>query len=344
MRGRGYGLLKFTTLLLASAFLSGVVTIASFAQADRGAQAPPLRSSTEIVKIEASVVDVRGEFLSGLMQSDFRVLDDGVEQSISFFAPVDTPAQVLVLVETGPAVYLIHNEHLAALYALVGGLAPDDQIALAAFDQKPRMLLPFTSERAVVLSAIDGLDYSIGMGELNFYDAVSSALEWTRGTSGKRSLLVLATGLDTSSGESWDRLEQRLRRSDTVIFTVALGASLRGGPRKKPKRQTGAAPNLASPAGTPERTPFQKADDALNSLARITGGKAYFPQTAAEFAPIYRETAAALRHQYVLGIRAAADGQFHHLTVELSGDSAKKPQAKDRHRIFAREGYIAPGP
>lgn len=310
------------------------------AQTDAVPQASPLRSATELVKIDVSVRDSHGRFIEGLQQSDFRVLDDGVEQPLSFFSPEEQPAQILVLVETGPAVYLIHNEHLSALYALLGGLAPDDQIALAAFDQTPRLLLPFTADRQAVLSAIDSVQYSIGMGELHFYDAVSSALDWMDSAPGKKSLLILATGLDTASPGNWDRLRERLRREDAVIFTVALGESLRGGPKKTPKAGTSksGAPQTALAA---EKTPFEKADDALNALASATGGKAYFPRAAADFAPIYREVASALRHQYVLGIRAAGDGAFHTLTVEVAGD---KPSGKDPHRIFAREGYLAPRP
>jgi Ca-activated chloride channel homolog len=308
-------------------------------QTDATPQAAPLRSSTEIVKIDVSVIDSHGQFTGGLQQSDFRVLDDGVEQPLVFFAPEADPARILVLVETGPAVYLIHDEHLSALYALADGLAPGDQIALAAFDQTPRLLLPFTGDRASILSAVDSLQYSIGMGDLHFYDAVSSALDWMDAAPGKKSLLTLATGLDTTPPANWNRLRERLAREDAVVFAVALGESLRGGPTKKPK--SAASKNSPLTAATEEKTPFQKADEALHTLATATGGKAYFPRTAADFAPIYREIASALRHQYVLGIRAAGDGEFHHLNVQLA---AEKPQVKDAHRIFAREGYLAPAP
>ena len=308
-------------------------------QTETAPQAAPLRSSTEIVKIDVSVLDSRGQFTESLEQSDFRVLDNGVERSLVFFAPEEYPARILVLVETGPAVYLIHDEHLSALYALADGLAPGDQIALAAFDQTPRLLLPFTADRASILSAVDSLQYSIGMGDLHFYDAVSSALDWMEAAPGKKSLLTLATGLDTTPPANWDRLRERMAREDAVVFAVALGESLRGGPKKKPKAS--ANKSGAPPGATAEKTPFEKADEGLNTLAAVTGGKAYFPRTAADFAPIYREIASALRHQYVLGIRAAGDGEFHKLTVELA---AEKSQAKDAHRILAREGYRAPSP
>ena len=81
------------------------------------AKQQPLQVTTEIVKLDATVTDERGEFISGLRQSDFRILDRGAEQPIVFFAPTDAPAQILVMVETSPAVYLIQSDHIAAVYA-----------------------------------------------------------------------------------------------------------------------------------------------------------------------------------------------------------------------------------
>ena len=56
------------------------------------------------------------------------------------------------MIETGPAVYLIHNEHLTAAYALLNGLDPDDQVALVAYDEAPRAILPFTPDKSVLLA------------------------------------------------------------------------------------------------------------------------------------------------------------------------------------------------
>ena len=63
--------------------------------------------------------------------------------------------------------------------------------------------------------------------------------------------------------------------------------------------------------------------------------------------PIYHEIASALRHQYVLGIAPAHDGQLHTLTVEpldAHGQPMNAPAKKAVVRVFAREGYLAPGP
>lgn len=310
-----------------------------------------LRTGADLVKVDVSVLDKHANFIGGLSRGEFRILDRGAEQPIVAFAPVEAPAQVLVMIETSPAVYLIHNEHLAAAYALLDGLASDDQVALVTYDQAPRALLTFTTEKSALLSALGQLQYTIGMGDLKFYDSLSAALDWLAPMAGKRAIVLLTTGLDSSPPDRWDALARKLRGSDAVIFPVALGGSLRGDTSKKSKanrsaptsaqQETGTSPDAGGAAG------FARADSALRSLAAITGGRAYFPKSDTDFVPIYREIASALRHQYVLGIIPAHDGQFHALTVEVvddNGEPPKHPSNKAEYRVLAREGYLAPGP
>jgi VWFA-related protein len=311
----------------------------------------PIQATTELVRVDVSVLDKSGNFVGGLEQKDFQILDAGVAQPILHFSPVEAPAQVLLLVETSPAVYLIHNEHLIAAYALLDGLATDDQVALVTYDQAPHAMLRFTPDKSELAAALGQIQYTLGNAQLNFFDSISAVLDWLAPIHGKKALVILSTGLDSSPHSRWDALEEKLRGNDVVIFPVALGGTLRQPAGKKQKssknaRKTDAQPQEAPPEqGNP--LSFEKADTALRSLAKITGGRAYFPLSAKEFVPMYREIAAALRHQYVLGFLPAQDGRFHALTVQV-GDSGGQPAvagAKSAgYRVFAREGYLAPGP
>jgi VWFA-related protein len=306
-----------------------------------------IQSTTELVKVEASVLDKSGEFVAGLAQGNFHVLDNGAEQPIAFFAPVESPARVLVMIETSPAVYLIRNEHLAAAYALLDGLAADDEVALVTYDEAPRAILGFTRDKSALLAALGGVQYTIGMGDLNFFDSVSTVLDWLKPAAGKRALVILTTGIDSSPPARWDALVQKLRGDDAVIFSVALGGSLRVDTSKKPKARKSApksdgAENEAS-SRFDTAAEFAKADGALVSLATMTGGHAYFPESENDFAAIYREIATALRHEYVLGIAPAHDGQFHSLSVEVTANNGQPAKPHD-YRVLARTGYLAPGP
>jgi Ca-activated chloride channel family protein len=310
-----------------------------------------IQVSSELVKLDVSVLDKHGDFAGGLEKKDFRILDNGAAQPIIFFAPVNAPAQILVVVETSPAVYLIHDEHLIATYALLDGLAPDDQVGLATYDQAPHLLLPFTSDKHALLDALGRMQFMLGMGELNFYDSVSNIIDSLLSSEGKRALVLLTTGLDSSTPARWDALAQKLRAQDVVIYSVALGGSLRNYTGKKTKPAKKSTKPIA-----PEEEPapdsggslsFARANEALLSLATITGGRAYFPEAPDDFVAIYREIASALRHQYVLGISPEHDGQFHSLTVQMLGSNGQ-PVApatkKPEYRIYSRQGYLAPGP
>ena len=338
-------------LLIAAIFLSSFAPWVSRAQETTQQAQPPIRSTAELVKVDLSVADQHGHFISGLEQSNFRILEDGVERAIAFFAPMESPAQVLVVVETSPAVYLIHNQHLLAAYELLAGLGADDQVALITYDQSAHPILAFTPDKSALTAALGRIQYTLGSTQLNFYDSVSTALDWVAPLSGKKALVLLTTGLDSSPPARWDALMQKLRAEDAVIFPVALGGSLRQPAEKKGKPAKNArnanAQTEASASDTENPLSFAKADAALNALATATGGRAYFPESANDFVAIYREIASALRHQYVIGIVPEHDGRFHTLSVQIfenngvnSANGAKQPE----RRIFARQGYLAPAP
>lgn len=305
----------------------------------------PIQATTEIVKIEASVLDRHGSFVSGLTKANFRILDDGVEQPIAFFAPVEAPAQVLVLLETSPAVYLIQGQHMAAAFALLDGLAPDDEVALVSYSQAPQALLAFTPDKSAFMAAMGQVQYTLGMSDLNFFDSVATVLDWLAPVTGKKAVVMLTTGLDSSPPSRWDALKQKLRASDVAVFSVALGGSLRR-PTAKKKKPSKAEPQAGESSEPANPLSFAKADADLIALARISGGRAYFPESPGEFVPIYREIAAALRHQYVLGIEPQHDGKLHSLTVQIldSGNQPHGATAKQAgYSVLAREGYFAPG-
>jgi VWFA-related protein len=311
----------------------------------------PIQAKTELVKIDITILDKNGNFVGGLEQRNFHILDAGIEQPILFFAPVEAPAQVLVMVETSPAVYLIENEHLFAAYALLNGLAPDDQVALVTYDQGPHAILAFTPDKSALAVALGHIQYILGMAQLNFFDSISTVLDWLQPVQGKKALVLLSTGLDSSPPARWDALVEKLRTEDAVIFPVALGGSLRNthAKKKKPPKNSPKpdSQSSASPLDPENPLSFAKADEALLALASKTGGHAYFPESAKDFVPAYREIASALRHQYLLGIAPEHDGRFHALTIQIigaTGQPASVEVKKEEYRILTREGYLAPSP
>ncbi len=341
-RSKSFGF-RHAVPLTAAISLSLSVALARQEQNQVPAQ-HPLEATTELVKLDVTVLDRDGEFVDGLDQKNFRVIDAGVERPVSFFAPVTAPAKIVIILETSPAVYLFQNEHTAAAYSLLDGLASDDEIALVTYSDVPRSVISFTTDKSELLNALGSIQYTLGMASLNLYDSISAVLNGISLFSGKKALVLLTTGLDSSPPERWDLLTQKLRRADVVIFSVGLGQSLgqTAAPTTKPPKK---AHSDSTPwSGTPI---LDKARNALVSLSAMTGGRAYFPESGKDFGPTYREIAASLRHEYVLGIIPQHDGEFHKLSVEVLGANGAQPKNKHsraEYRVSAREGYIAPAP
>jgi VWFA-related protein len=329
-------------LVLVAAATFSAKAHAAYAQEQTPVVAHPLETTTELVKVDVSVLNAQGDFADGLEESSFRVRDDGVERPIAFFAPVTAPAKVVMVLETSPAVYLFEDEHLAAAYMLLGGLASDDEVALITYADMPRQIVGFTSDKQQLASAMENVQYTLGAAALNLYDSVSAVLDGLTHYPGKKAIVLLTTGLDSSPPERWDALVKKLRGSDVLIFSVGLGGILTGNaPQQKASKKS------VSEHAQENSAVFERARTDLTELSALTGGQAYFPETAKDFAPAYREIASLLRHEYVLGIAPGHDGRVHKLSVEVvdpSGKRARKKHGMPAYRVAAREGYIAPQP
>lgn len=340
---------RFTPRLSALTFILTLLLAASISTLAQ--EQPVVRVSSELVKIGASVVDAHGNYVGGLQQSDFRIFVDGAESPILFFALAEEPARILVLVETSPAVYLMQNQHLTAAYSLMEGLSPQDEVALFTYSEAAHGILTFTPDKAALLQALGSIQYTLGSGQLNFYGSLAQVLDWMAAVEGKKAAVLLTTGLDSSQPSLWEVLEQRLHTTDVVIYPVALGGTFRSYAGKKKKaREKKSQPDEnqeTQPSDGDNPLSFAKATTALKNIAAATGGRAYFPQEPGEFVPDYREIAAGLRHQYLLGIAPLHDGKFHAITVELTRPQPVPARKSEKNTapaftIYARTGYLAP--
>lgn len=306
------------------------------------AQEPPytLRVEVRLVSLDVAVVDARGRFVRGLEKENFRVYEDEVEQAVTHFAALDAPLRVALLVETSPAVYLIQAEHLAAAYTLLDLLRPEDVVALARYDQRWQLVSDFNRDKGLLASHLRQLNYSLGMAELNLFDALGETLDWLGAndgsTVGRRAVLLIGTGLDTGSRLAQTALEEKLLASDVTLFAIATGSLLRAPAEGRGARRAKAE---ALPASEPDAA-FLAADRRLEALTHQTGGRAYFPPSAAELRTAYREIGERLRHTYSLGYvpRERTRSSFRTLRVVLV-DAAGRPLP---YRVLARRSYFFP--
>jgi VWFA-related protein len=147
-------------------------------------------------------------------------------------------------------------------------------------------------------------------------------VDWLVRLPGKKSIVLLSTGVDSSQQIDWAALRSKLQTTDVKIFPVSLSAEIRRpvNPEKMSPVQKEARGKIVED--------FAKADELLRNLAIATGGRSYFPQNQAEFTKTYQEISELLGHEYVLAFAPPlVDGKIHQLRVE-----AKRGGLKVDHR------------
>ncbi len=287
----------------------------------------------ERVSVGVIATDAHGQFIEGLRREDFRVFDDGVEQPLTDFAPVDDPAAVFLLFEAGPAVVLLESGHLRAASALLDGLAPADSVAIAAYAAKPLPVLEFTADKQAAASALANVRFNIGFGSLNLSESLATVLGWLAAVPGKKTVVLLSTGVDTSSASAWENLLLQLRSGDVRVLAVSLAGELRPAPSSKKQKASSAA--SSADAG------FAEADARLSAIAEASGGRVLFPRTAAEFFAAFAQIALLVRHEYSLAFAPPVrDGKLHSIEVRIS--PAADSRADAVLRLSHRRAYLAP--
>ncbi len=317
-------------------------------QTDDAQQPQPIRVSVDRVNVGVFVTDPSGKFAEGLQRENFHIFDNGVEQPITGFLSVDEPAQALVLIEAGPAVYLLEGGHLQAAHAFLDGLSPGDRVAVVKYADAPQALIDFTADKEAAAAAFDDLRFNLGFGSLNLSASLSKVLDWLTPVIGKKTIVLLSTGVDTSSTKQIQDLLQRLRTSDVRIMAVSLTGNLRN-PAPGPQKKT------PPPKAALSAQQFAEADMLLRQIAETTGGLAYFPTSSNQLPAIFAQIAQIVRHEFSLAFApSAADGAIHSLEVRVSvnstADSPGKPAgsssapAPSNYRLDYRRAYLAPPP
>jgi VWFA-related protein len=329
-------ILVFASLLLSQRVLSQSPPIA---QTQSGAQqSEPIRVSVDRVNVGVLVTDPSGKFAEGLQRENFHIFDNGMEQPITDFLNVEEPAQALVLIEAGPAVYLLEGSHLRAAQQFLSGLSPDDRVAVVKYADAPQGLVDFTTNKQSVAAAFDDLGFNLGFGSLNLSASLSKVLDWLSSVHGKKTIVLLSTGVDTSSTKQIQDLLNRLQTTDVRILAVSLTGDLRNPPPATTKKKS------PSPKVAFTSQQFAEADMLLRQIAQTTGGQAYFPANSNELPTVFAHIAQIVRHEFSLAfIPPAHDGTIHSLEVRVtveSGQSAGAPA----YRVDCRRAYLAPTP
>jgi VWFA-related protein len=306
----------------------GAGTPASGGEAEEVSEGDIIRVDSQLTTLNVSVVDrTTSRGVTGLVQSDFELLEDGTRQQIVQFESSEAPFDLVLLIDisgsTRDKVKLIR----AAAQRFVNAARPSDRIAIISFAGRPTLVSPFTLDRELLRQRVNVIDTA--SGDTKLYDATEFALrQIPQGTTSSRrtALVVMSDGLDGSiegvqgdgSQLSYGELIGQIREFDGVLYSLWLNTEY----------------EALSPLDTQPEA-FDQSHDRMKEIAEAGGGAFYEVDRLEDLAGAYERVVADLGTVYSLAYRPTnktRDGKWRAIRVNVARPAAV---ARGKHGYFA---------
>jgi len=288
-----------------------------------------LRVDVRLVNIVATVMDSNGRYVSNLKAGDFAVDEDGRRQDIVHFSQDhDIPVSVGIVLDTSQSMDPKIKTATDAVKRFIRNIHEDDDIFLMTFASTPKVQADFTNNRQQLSKALDKIRLAGGTA---LYDALDEGMIKIRdGRHDKRAILLITDGLDTNSFATDNEVNQRLRRSQVLVYCLGIGEE-----RPQPSPFSFGFPQTRGRNGG-----FRGRDAVdmavLRKFANSSGGRAMLlPEhvSGSQLDHALTQIADELRSQYTLGYYPASpdDGRFHRVRVTT----------RYGYTVRTRPGYVA---
>ena len=322
-----------------------------------------IKVNTTLVTIPVSVMDRDGRYVPNLNKQDFRIWEDGVEQEVAFFASVDKPFSVVLMLDTSPSTQFRLEDIQDAAISFINQLRPDDMVMVVSFNNNIKVQTDFTSDRYRLQRAIRNTHTDDGT---RLYDAVDQVINQRLSRiNGRKAIVLFTDGVDTTSKHSdYQSNVTDAQELDALIYPVQydtsgdivqmppvyggrpvdvwgqiLGGIFGGG--RPPRGGGGGWPGggRGGGGGWPGGRgggagDYELADHYLRELAEDTGGRLYQADSVRNMSAAFANVAEELRRQYTVGFypkRPPQAGQRRQIRVK-----ANQPNLAVR----SRDSYI----
>ena len=277
------------------------------------AQQPPLfRADVNLVRVLATVRNQAGELVGALQKDDFTVFDNGARQEIPVFERrTELPLSIALLVDTSGSTNkeLLYETDSAArfLRALLSEGNPEDSVALYTFNYEVTMQHDFTHNYRSLEARLKTFHGDAGTA---LYDAIFLTARDLESRQGRKVMVIVTDGGDTSSAKDSHAALQAAQLADAVIYPVVVMPITNDAGR-----------NIGG-------------EHALQFMAEGTGGRPFLPSVGAALDRAFADIITELRTQYLLAFyphdAPLTKDPFHKLEVRVG-----RPEL----RVSARNGY-----
>ncbi|HZW93253.1 MAG TPA: VWA domain-containing protein [Candidatus Eremiobacteraceae bacterium] len=273
-----------------------------------------VKVGVDLVLVPVTVTDRRGHLVLGLQKDSFNVFDQGKPEVIRHLSSEDAPISVGIIFDASGSMYGKMERSREAVLQFLHSSNPEDEFFLVAFNDRPELLVDFTSSIDEIQDEISKVKPDGGTALL---DALYLGLDRIKKARNERKvLLVVSDGGDNHSRYTAKEVWPVLREADVQIYAMGIFDEA---PRTQAERL---------------------GPDLLAFATGITGGRTFPIRNLKRVGDAAAELSIELRNQYLVAYcpnNLAHDGMWHKLTVRVT-----PPQNLPRLRVYAKVGYYAP--
>jgi Ca-activated chloride channel family protein len=274
-----------------------------------------LRSDSALVVIPTWVTTAAGSAVTSLSKENFRVIEDNIEQPITYFTQDDAPLSIGLLFDTSGSMRSKMDKASESVAAFFKTANTQDEFFLVEFNDRAKLTIPFTPDSGVISSRIARTK---PFGRTSLLDSIEVGLKhMKKARHSRKAIVIISDGGDNWSWHTARQIRDALLESDVQLY--AMGIFDQDLSNKSPSE------NRNGPA-------------LLEELAGQTGGRHYPVGNLNDLPAISAKIGADLRNEYLLGYYASnsRDGKYHHVKVDLALPDGSPPL-----RANFRRGYYA---
>jgi Ca-activated chloride channel homolog len=273
-----------------------------------------LHSEASMVLVSAHVSNAIGAPITDLAKESFRILEDGVEQPITYFASEETPVSVGFLFDSSASMRNKMRQSSEAAAAFLKTANKDDEFFLVEFNEHAKLSVPFTSDVNEVYQRVAHVK---PLGRTSLLDAIQLALvQMKRAQHSRKAIVIVSDGGDNRSRYTVRQIKSAMLESDVQVYSMGIFD-----PEDQRKR-------------TPEE---KKGPELLGELSEESGGRHFNVDNLDDLPAISARIGEELRSQYILGYtppKPDRDGKYHQIKLTLT-------MPAPAFEIRYRRGYFA---